>query len=83
MKPTPSARTSAPPELVPWYRVGVMWFVVGGLGAVVIGSFALLATAVRHMDTVESETVRPRIETVHQPSAPAMLARNHAATPAP
>ena len=27
-----------------------MWFFVGGLGAVVIGSFMLLATAIEHAD---------------------------------
>jgi hypothetical protein len=68
---------------VPWYRVGVMWFVVGGLGAVVIGSFALLAAAVRNMDTVETEVVQPSAQAARLPTAPAMLARNHASTPAP
>ncbi|HWH81043.1 MAG TPA: hypothetical protein VNU71_02280 [Burkholderiaceae bacterium] len=41
---------------VPWYRVGVMWVFVGGLGAVVIGSFMLLATAITHADKVLPST---------------------------
>ena len=40
--------SSTAPE--PWYRVGVMWLFVGGLGTVVIGSFMLLATAIVHAD---------------------------------
>jgi hypothetical protein len=83
MKPTRADRKPSPQEAVPWYRVGVMWLIVGGLGAVVIGSFGLLAAAVRNVDTVETEVARPRAESAHLPTAPAMLARNHAATPAP
>ena len=72
----------APPFPVPWWRIGVMWLVVGGLGVVVIASFMLLATALRHADTVVPYvTVRPAAPIT--PSAPAMQARNHAATPAP
>ena len=67
---------------VPWWRVGVMWLVVGGLGVVVIASFALLATALRHADTVVPYVVvRPAAPIT--PNAPAMQGRNHAATPAP
>ena len=62
-----------------------MWLVVGGLGVVVIASFMLLATALRHADTVVPYVVvRPAApHTQKTPSAPAMQARNHAATPAP
>ena len=69
---------------VPWWRVGVMWLFVGGLGLVVIGSFALLATAVRHADTVEPQAaVRSGArDAPNTPTSPALQARNHAATPA-
>lgn len=89
----------APTPVVPWWRVGVMWLVVGGLGVVVIASFMLLATAVRHADTVvpyavvrsappgqpdKSVTPNPSAQPSADPSErPAMQARNHAATPAP
>jgi hypothetical protein len=67
-------------QAVPWWRVGTMWFVVGGLGAVVIGSFAMLATAIIHPDAV-----LPQVAVVKGPptgaDAPAIAARNHAATP--
>ena len=79
IEPRPAVALPSP---VPWWRVGVMWLVVGGLGVVVIASFMLLATALRHADTVVPyATVRPTAPIT--PNAPAMQARNHAATPAP
>ncbi|CAN5868927.1 hypothetical protein BH11PSE8_BH11PSE8_43180 [soil metagenome] len=72
-----------PPEpLVPWYHVGVMWLFVGGLGVVVIGSFMLLATALKNMDTVEPQA-EVHAAVPNTPVSPAMQARNHAATPRP
>jgi uncharacterized protein len=72
---------------VPWWQVGVMWFFAGGLGAVVLASFALLFTAVQHRDTVlphdAQSTASVRTTAVpNTPSSPAMQARNHAASPA-
>jgi uncharacterized protein len=73
---------------LPWWRVSVMWvFFVGGLGGVVLASFALLATAVAHRDTVMPHDAQaPRMGTTpsvpNTPTSPAMQARNHAATPA-
>lgn len=66
--------------VVPWWRVGVMWLFVGGLGIVVVGSFALLFTAVRHADTVLPQ-VAVRASVPNTPTSPAQQARNHAATP--
>ena len=65
---------------VPWWRVGVMWLVVGGLGVVVVASFALLATALRHADVV---LPHPEVGTqgAKTSGSPAMQARNHSATP--
>jgi hypothetical protein len=76
---------------VPWWRVGVMWvFFVGGLGGVVVASFALLTTAITHRDTVVPHDApppqaaqAPQVSKVpNMPNSPAMQARNHAATPA-
>jgi hypothetical protein len=65
---------------VPWWQVGVMWLFVGGLGAVVVGSFMLLATALQHADVV-----LPQVAVVqgvpNTSTSPALSARNHAATP--
>lgn len=62
----------AGPEIVPWYRVGVMWVFVGGLGAVVIGSFMMLATAILHAD-VELHSVPMKPASYYKPlgAAPA------------
>jgi uncharacterized protein len=65
---------------VPWWRVGVMWLVVGGLGLVVVASFALLATAMRHADVVQPHS-EIQAAVPNTSSSPAMLARNHSATP--
>jgi len=70
----------SPIPTVPWWRVGVMWLFVGGLGVVVAGSFALLFTAVRHADTVLPQ-VAARSAVPNTPTSPAQQARNHAATP--
>lgn len=69
------ARRDAATPAVPWWRVGVLWLMLGGLGAVVIASVALLVVAVRHPD----ELSVPATTTAQ---TPAMLGRNHAATPA-
>ena len=81
MQTLPRIDPLAPCPPVPWWRVGVMWLVVGGLGIVVIGSFALLATAVRHADTVVLPSA-VRMVVPNAPTSPAMQARNHSATPA-
>jgi hypothetical protein len=73
---------SAPLVPVPWWRVGVMWFFAGGLGAVVIGSFGLLFLAVKHADRVVPQA-EVRVGVPNTPTSPAQLARNHSATPRP
>jgi len=92
-QPNPSQLSDALPS-VPWWRVGVMWvFFVGGLGSVVVASFAMLATAIANRDTVlphDAPPPRSNISsstpnmpnTPNTPTSPAMQARNHAATPA-
>jgi hypothetical protein len=66
---------------VPWWRVGVMWFALGGLGLVVLGSFGLLAAALEHPDAVEEHSAAPAA-VANTPTSPALQARNHVATPA-
>lgn len=65
---------------VPWWRVGVMWLFVGGLGIVVVASFALMFTAVKHADRVLPQ-VAVRVGVPNTPASPAQQARNHAASP--
>lgn len=65
----------------PWWRIRMLWLVVGGPAVVVVASFALLFVAVRGGDT-------PLLLPHAQPDtsgtsaqAPATQARNHAVTP--
>ena len=66
-----------PMVTVPWWRVGTMWLVVGGLGVVVAGSVALAVTAWTGADPVVLEA--PAARTVA--TTPALQGRNHAAAP--
>ena len=70
-----------PPETVPWWRVGTMWLVVGGLAVVVAGSVALAVTAWTGADIVVLDS--PAVGTAARTAAttPALQGRNHAATP--
>lgn len=56
----------------PWWRVGMVWLVISGPLAAVIGGLFTAFLAVRGADTVVSTTAAP---------TPAEQARNHAATP--
>jgi hypothetical protein len=40
--------------ILPWYRVPEVWLMWVLLVGIVIGSFALLATALRHPDTLQT-----------------------------
>ena len=66
---------------LPWWRVPMVWLVLGGPAAVVVASFITLVIAVRGGDTPlreARESAEARVETT---MAPAMQGRNHAATP--
>ncbi len=83
---------SAPPHSGPWWKHRLMWLVVGGPAAVVLASFVTLYLAITHPDPVYSDAPRspqaslPPADAAAQSSAspsglaPAMQARNHAAT---
>jgi hypothetical protein len=82
--PLPS-RPIAPPS-APWWRHGIMWLVVGGPVVAVVFSIAAGAAAWYHADEeLHDATAADEPVAVHaaQPTAPAMQARNHAATPHP
>jgi hypothetical protein len=66
-----------PVPAVPWWRVGTMWLVFGGLAVVVAGSVALAVTAWRGADTVVLDP--PAARSVA--TTPALQGRNHAAAP--
>lgn len=59
----------------PWYRLPIVWMVIGGPAIVVVASFATLTLAIRHPDPVI--TTAAGADDAQQP---AIQARNHAAT---
>ena len=71
------------PAAAPWWSVGMVWLVFGGPAVVVVAAIGTAVVAYRGADPVLTEA--PTAQTVvHRqgPDTPAMLARNHAATPA-
>lgn len=72
----------------PWWREPTMWLVVGGPGIVVVASFVTLGLALKFPDAViedrgqGADTVQTAAgaKAPDAALAPAMKARNHAAT---
>ena len=77
----PQPTDGAPPA---WWRVGMVWLVLGGPAVVVVAAIGTAVIAYRGADTVLTEAPTPQ-QVVQQlgPQTPAMQARNHAATPDP
>ncbi len=74
----------------PWWKFGYVWMVVGGPAIVVVASFITLYLAVTRPDPVMDQNYYQKGIQINQtlggtPSsaAPAMQARNHAATGVP
>lgn len=77
-----STSLDATQPTVPWWRVGMVWLVVGGPLAVVIAATATAVIAIRGADPVV--VVRGIAADGEEASAqPALQARNHAAAPLP
>lgn len=71
-----NAQASKPAENTPWWRLPIVWLVIGGPAAVVVAGFATLAIAIANPDPVlEAAPAANRGE------LPAVQGRNHAATP--
>lgn len=72
-------RPPSGPAFMAWYRVPELWLILVLLGATVIGSFALLATAIRTPDahvTVPNDVPRPsRIPPSEAAASPANVTR--------
>jgi len=74
--PGAAAAPTAPVPATPWWRVRMLWLVIGGPLAVVAASFVTLALALMHPDPViQAEGATTQAE------QPAVQARNHAASP--
>ena len=69
-----SASSAARPE--PWWRVGMVWLVLGGPAAVVLACTVTITLAVR-----SAEPVLTAQSTQNVSDRPAVQGRNHAASP--
>lgn len=78
--------SSATPAPAPWWRYGHVWLVISGPALVVVASFLTLYLAVTRGDPLVDERYYQSADSVGDQStkalalAPAMQARNHAAT---
>lgn len=82
--PAVPAGPSAAPPCPPWWRFPMVWFVLAGPALVVVAGFVTMAIAFRHADVVVSETPARQVArgaALAGATAPALQARNHAATP--
>jgi hypothetical protein len=71
-----TAPNTTPPDTTPpqdWWRIGMVWLVIGGPLAVLIASFVTQVIALRGADDILPKEMVT--------STPAVQARNHAATP--
>ncbi len=64
----------------PWWRIRMVWFAFGAPALVVVASFVTLFFAIHGRDIPLSEMGSAEGST-EQGTAPAVQARNHAATP--
>jgi hypothetical protein len=71
-------RPDATPQ--PWWRVGMVWLVVGGPLSVVVASLITAAIAVAGAEEVLTRPA-PSLNAGDAHLLPAVQARNHAATP--
>ncbi len=64
-----------------WWRVGMVWLVVGGPAVVVVAAIGTAVVAYRGADPVltDAPTAQQAVKQLG-PQTPAMQARNHAAT---
>jgi len=87
---TQNAPPSANEAPQPWWKFGHVWMVFGGPAVVVVASFFTLYLAVTRPDPVMDENyyqkgleINKTLGGTPSSAAPAMAARNHAATGVP
>ncbi len=64
----------------PWWSFAHVWMVIAGPAVVVVASFITLYLAISSPNTVLQAEPSPQAQQGQANMAPAMLARNHAAT---
>lgn len=73
-------------QALPWWKFGHVWLIVAGPAVVVVASFITLYLAIKIPDPVLTNELRSQSSAstdTQQSLAPAMQARNHAATGVP
>ena len=86
VSPSPRDPVATAVPSAPWWRYPIVWVALAGPAVVVLACFATMAIAVRHADVVVTETQAQQVARgadLAGTTAPALQARNHAATPAP
>jgi uncharacterized protein len=85
-----SRNAQAATDTQPWWKFGHVWLVVGGPAIVVVASFVTLYLAISRPDPVTDENyyqkgieINKTLGGTTSSAAPAMQARNHAATGVP
>lgn len=68
--------SSLKPENTPWWRLPIVWLVIGGPAIVVVASIVTAGIAIKHVDPV-LDTSKGQVKGVND--MPAIQARNHAA----
>ena len=80
--PAPASPRSAElPAPAPWWRFGMVWLVVAGPAMAVLAGSVTMAIAYRHADVVVVTAPPRSAAPLAGATAPALQARNHAATP--
>lgn len=76
MTPNDHSRSTAGTPPMPWWRVRMVWLVLGGPLVVVLASLVTLGIAITHPDPVLAPP-----PAANAAETPAVQARNHVATP--
>lgn len=75
-------RRNDAPAVMPWWRIGMVWLVIGGPLAVVVASLVTAAIAVHGAEEVLTRPPTPvTLSSGDAAQLPAMQGRNHAVTP--
>jgi hypothetical protein len=73
-----ASQNPQPVDNPPWWKLPIVWLVIGGPAAVVVASIVTAGIAIKHVDPV-LDTSKGHVKSSVE--EPAMRARNHAASP--
>jgi len=73
-----ASQPTEPVNNPPWWKLPIVWLVIGGPATVVVASLFTVGIAVKHVDPV-LDTSKGQVKTAVE--MPAVEGRNHAAMP--